>query len=431
MKLLPFQEEGVAFITSRKHTLLADDMGLGKSCQVIKAVESIKLQHVLIICPASVKLNWVREIKKWLKNYWLYDIQVINKRDEQLSHQANIIIVNYDLIAHSNIFNQLKGFDFDLLACDEAHYLKNMKATRTKAVLARNGLVHNARRTVMMTGTPVLNRPIELYPILKVLSPKTIEPYSDYYRFGRRFCDGYQDGFAFNADGASNTDDLNRRLRGGYMIRRMTHEVQVQLPPKRYQMIFVEQNAGAKAEFKEIENFSRKSVRHQNLGMDGGELATERKNLAMAKVQACAEYIKNAVESTQKLVIFAYHKNVISYLEKEFAEYEPATISGDSSQTARQSAIIRFKEQKNCKVFIGQIQAAGQGIDGLQHSCSNCIFLEWSWVPGEIEQAIKRLHRIGQENAVLIQFLVWADSIEEHMLRVALDKVEDIREILK
>lgn len=429
-RLLPFQEEGVEFMLSRRHTLLADEMGLGKTAQVVETINRLDAKGVLIICPASVKRNWERELKAWLKVPRF--IRILDKRTEDFCDPFwDILIVNYDLISHSNIFNQLTLFDYDLLVCDEAHYLKSMKAERTKAVLAKNGLVHRARRTVMMTGTPILNRPIELYPILKVLAPQAIAPYGDYWRFAHRFCDAWQDGLSLNVKGASHTDDLNRRLKSGYMIRRTTEEVKVQLPPKRYQMFFVETDASTeKLLFRAVE-LTRKQVKKQSLDIEGGgDLAILRRELAEKKVEACLEYVRNTIEGCGKLVIFAYHKTVIETLKEGLAEYGPVTLTGESSQSARREAIRRFTEEKSCQVFIGNIQAAGTGIDGLQHVCHDCLFLEWSWVPGEIEQAVKRVHRMGQTNAVLIQFLVWADSVEEHMLRTALDKVQVIREVL-
>ena len=141
--------------------------------------------------------------------------------------------------------------------------------------------------------------------------------------------------------------------------------------------------------------------------------------------------IKDYVESVDKLVIFAYHHSVIERLENELKDYGCVVLNGACSQNTRQNAISDFRTQKGIKVFIGQIQASGEGIDGLQEVCHNILFLESSWVPAEIEQAIARLYRLGQTKAVLIKLLVWAKSIEEHMLRVALDKVKITREILK
>lgn len=427
--LFPFQELGVQALMSRKHNLLADEMGLGKTIQAIELVNRLKLRKVLVICKASIKRNWQRKLEEWLISKRV--IQIIDKKTDFISDFSEVVIVNYDLITHSYIHQQLTDIKWDLLICDEAHYLKNMEAKRTKAVLSRKGLAHCAQRTLMMTGTPVLNRPIELYPMLRVLAPTVIAPYSDYIRYGRRYCAGYQDGFGFNADGASNMDELNKKLRANYMIRRMTDEVQVQLPKKRYEVIFIDSTKEIQNQLEVLSNPARKDFKHSNLSAGGGELATLRRECAEKKVAFSIELIKEYVESSGKIVIFAYHHTVIEAIERELSSFRTVVLTGSTSQLGRESSIKRFREDPQVKVFIGQIQAAGEGIDGLQDSCSNVLFVESSWVSGEIEQAIKRIHRMGQTKPVLIRFLVWADSVEEHMMRVALDKAQLIKEIVK
>lgn len=428
-ELLPFQIESQLLLVARKHNLLADEMGLGKTIQAIVLINSLKMRRVLIVCKASIKRNWQHKLEEWLTSRRV--IQIIDKKTDFISDFAEVVIVNYDLITHSYIHQQLTETKWDLLICDEAHYLKNLDAKRTKAVLDKTGLVRCANRTLMMTGTPVLNRPKELYPILRVLAPMVIAPYSDKLRYGRRYCAGFQDGFGFNWDGASHTEELNQKLRQHYMIRRMTNEVQVQLPSKRYEVVFIDSSDGVRKNLRILSEAGRKDFKHQNLGVDGGNLARIRREIAENKLAASLDLIRGYVESCGKLVIFAYHHSIIDRLEKELRGYGVVSITGSNDQRSRENSLNCFKNSESIKVFIGQIQAAGEGIDGLQNSCSNVLFVETSWVPGEIEQAVKRIHRMGQTKPVLIRFLVWADSVEEHMMRVALDKVKVIKEITK
>lgn len=423
----PFQVEGIRWITSRQHSLLADEMGLGKTVQAIGAVNSTVCSDVLIICPASVKLNWLRELHNWL--VISRPIQILNKRTDIILDSARIVIVNYDLVWHSHIFEQVVKREWDILFCDEAHYLKSKDANRTKAILAKGGLVHRCKRTVMMTGTPVLNRPIELYPILKVLSPETIHPYRDYYKFAMRYCNAWHNGLTLDVRGASNEEDLNKRLRASYMLRRIEKDVEDQLPPKRYQTFLVDPS-NEKSLLTQLEKAHRTDFRGDAGGLSGGDLAQMRRELALGKVHACREHIHGLVEQAGKLVIFTYHRDVTKYLIDLLKEYNPVSLTGETSQQGRQQAIATFMDNVDCQVFIGQIQAAGQGIDGLQFASSHILFAEWSWVPGEVSQAIKRVHRMGQEQTVHIQFLVWADSLEEHIMRTALDKVETIDKIV-
>ena len=188
----------------------------------------------------------------------------------------------------------------------------------------------------MMTGTPVLNRPSELYPMLKVLAPQVIAPYSDYFAYAKRYCGAFMDGFGFNDRGASHTDELNRKLREYYMIRKTWEEVDVQLPKRRYEMVFIDPSEEVKGPLKVLETFERGDFKHQKLGADGGQLATLRRETAEAKVIACIEQIKGYVESSGKLVIFAYHHSVIERLKNELKEYEPDHTTGatPSSQTS-------------------------------------------------------------------------------------------------
>lgn len=428
--LYKFQQDSQSLLSSRKHNLLADEMGLGKTVQAIEMINRNRLRMVLIICKASIKINWERKLKEWLISARY--IQIINKKTDRIEPLAEIIIVNYDLITHSYLFYQLKEIEWDLIICDEAHYLKNLEARRTQAVLAKDGLIHKAKRTLMMTGTPVLNRPIELYPILRVLAPQVIAPYSDKFKYAKRYCDGYQDGFGFNDRGASNTEELNKRLRQHYMIRRTWNELEIQLPKKRYEMVFIDQTEAVKGHLKVLDDAQRTDFKHQKLNIDAGGLATLRRETAEAKIVCCISTIKEWVESSGKLVIFAYHHSVIERLEHELKEYGTLTLTGSTSQSNRQRAIDTFRQEGSSKkVFIGQIQAAGEGIDGLQDVCHHILFVESSWVPGEISQAIARLWRIGQKQSVLVRFLIWANSIEEHMMRVALEKVKTIKEIVK
>jgi len=208
---MPFQKIGIAFLINNQHALLADEMGLGKTIQAIGGINELKAKSVLIVCPASLKLNWQAELAIWLEES--LKVYIVEKRSAIIPKDADIIIVNYDIIDHSNIHYQLRDREYDIVICDEAHYMKNMKAARTKAMLNSKGLIRKGKYKWLLTGTPVLNRPMELFAILRVLAAQHLEPYTSWTRYAYKFCGAFHDQWGFNTRGASNLDELNRRLK--------------------------------------------------------------------------------------------------------------------------------------------------------------------------------------------------------------------------
>lgn len=434
-ELFSFQRQGVTEIVNRdSNILLADEQGLGKTAQAIVSIRNMNDPYVLVICPASLKINWQREFEVWLSDLQENEIQIIRKGKDIIDQSRRIIIVNYDLLKSRLTADQLKEYDADVVILDEAHYLKNGSALRTKAALK---LAKAARKTIAITGTPVLNRPIELYPLLNAISPETIAPYNDYRRFAFRFCGAYQGKFGFNVDGAINLEELNTRLRATCMIRRLKKDVLDQLPDKMpSQIIAFEQDKDTKAIIKKEKTLDIEDLKKHPEKMNVGEVAKLRHELALAKLPKCIEYIEERLLSGNKIVIFAHHRDVIIQLANNFhnPKYKDGFCNhrkmiGGMSDYEKQEAIDTFQNNKQCKVFIGQIQAAGVGIT--LTAASDVIFVESSWTPGEIDQCIDRCHRIGQKSSVTSTFLTVENSIEETMLKVVFDKRKIINQILK
>lgn len=429
-ELFEYQKNSINLMATRKHNLLADLPGLGKTAQAIGLINKLRLRTAIVIVKASIKTNWKRQFERWLETPRV--IQVVHKKSDFINELSEVIIINYELVSHSYIHAQLTNRTWDILICDEAHALKTLDSQRTKAILATNGLVHSTRRTLMMTGTPVLNRPVELYPMLKVLAPQVIHPYKDYYAFAKRYCDAWQDGFSLNVKGASHTDELNKKLRQHYMIRRTYEEVEYQLPKRSYEIRLIDITGSNGGGIKSLSSFNKRDFDYVSFeDTDGGRIATIRREIADRKIESIRDDIGDIINSRSKSVFFAYHTDCITRLQNIIGDSQCVTIDGSKSQKARDQAIQRFKEDPQIKAFIGQITAAGEGIDGLQEVCSHIEFIESSWVPGEIEQAIRRLHRIGQEKPVHVRFWICADTIEEHQMRIALDKVQVIKEIMR
>jgi len=211
--LREFQKIGAAHLANHAHALLADEPGLGKTIQAISASQAVGATSNLVTCPASVRSHWKQELYETIGTTEGWDIISYNQAQETSK------------LAH-------KSKRWDVIILDEAHYLKNMGAQRTQAIFGNDqGLARKATFKWCLTGTPVLNRPRELYPMLKTLASDHIAPYTSFNKFAQQWCGAFFDGYGLNSRGASNLEDLKRRLKG-FMLRRTKKEVLKELPAK-------------------------------------------------------------------------------------------------------------------------------------------------------------------------------------------------------
>lgn len=432
--LYPYQKQGVDFITSRKTTILADEPGLGKTIQAIAAINCLYQQKgyilpTLIVCPSPLKINWFRELQKWLTCN--LNIQIVRKGNDFIAIEAQIVIVNYELVTKPTIFNQLFREDWGLIIADECHYLKNFKAKRTKQCLKL--MKKKADYKLFISGTPILNRPIELYPILFATAKETIKPYDNFYKYSYRYCNGFIGSWGFDNSGSSNQAELKEKLQQ-IMIRRLKKDQIKSLPDKILQIIPFARDSKSnrllKKEARILDKNDLSIIKLQASPKIGnlGELATIRKEIALEKLPKALEFIENALKESKKIVIFAYHREIIKQLKDELYLYDRSVVLGGMSNEDKQQAIDDFQNNPEHRIFIGQINAAGVGIT--LTTASRVIFVESTWTPSEIDQAIDRCHRIGQKNTVLAQFLVTENSIDEVMLKTILKKNRNISQII-
>src|SRR3990167_7724822 len=403
--LLPYQHEGAKFLAANHHALLGDEPGLGKTLQAIAAVESIGLRGGLVVCPASGGLNWPREINECLGSSYGWTIISYNQA-----------------VKVSRPWRDEKAA-FDAIILDEAHFLKTPESQRTQAVFGNEmGLARMAKYKWCLTGTPVLNRPCELFPILKTLCPTFAD--MSFTRYADTYCGAFFDGYGVNTKGATNLDDLARKLKG-FMLRRTKAEVLPELPPKRISRVPLEITH---AEFKEVQaeellianREAKISSAHEDFSQIG-DLSLLLRLTGEAKTRAACDFIEDLLASTEKVVVFAKHREVIKRLEERLRErgMRPVVLHGGMSDAQKKEAVDGFRYYPEVRAFIGQIQAAGVGINGLQDHCSTVVFAELSWVPGEIGQAVDRCHRIGQTaNSVNVYLLHVPGTLESAVLGV-------------
>lgn len=413
IKLLPFQETGRNFLALRPNAILADDMGLGKTYQIIEAWKQLGLSSGLVICPQSIRRSWVKRIREQMPLAFIKEIY----SPKLVPESSAFNVVNYDIVWKEPLITLLKDQDWPVLVCDESHYLRTIEAKRTKMILGKKGLYACCQRRWMATGTPVLNRPVELYPILRALFPQFLGKYANFYDYAYKFCAAYQGDFGFDCTGASNLPDLADILRP-IMLRRLKSEVQKELPMVTYDKVYLDPSDKLLA-------LTQQENRAVNARDQIGEIPSIRRALGILKSAAAIRHIKDLLEEKQKVVVFVWHEDVVKAIAAAFPE-EVAIYTGKCSAREKDAALSSFRSEKSKKIFLANIQSGGIGVDGLQHVCDTAVFVEMSYVPEEIRQAIGRLDRMGQKNPVQIQFLIAENSVDEKVVNTLTEKAKNI-----
>lgn len=447
LSYLPFQRGGISYARSHDNVLFADEMGLGKTIQAIGVCnDDPSINKVLVVCPAYLKLNWRDEILKWFCRTDCA-VDIINAGDDYEMktpiEKTWFTIVNYDIIQR---FPDLLDSMWDAMIVDEAHYVKNEKTKRGKAVHAVT-----ARRVFALTGTPMLNRPAELFSLLKLLVPSL---FPNKYFYQKRYCDGQDTGWGFEAKGCSNEAELQQKLRASCMVRRLKTEVLKELPEKQRQtiklpttneikMVVSEEAEIWKLHEETLEQLKERRKQAQITGNDeewskAGEqisdtlkiafqdLAKVRVEMAWLKVPLMIAHTEQLLESgAEKVIVFWHHKEQA----KAFAEkVKGICITGDTPMEERHEMMKRFQTDPNVRVIVGTIGAMGTGVT--LTAASLVVFAELDWRPGILMQAEDRAHRIGQLNSVLCQYMLFDKSVDAKMMTSILIKMENAKKVL-
>lgn len=423
----PYQNEGSAFLAARGAALLADDPGLGKCLQAIRACDAVVALEVLIICPASVVGTWHREIAKFREGGWRY------------------LVVSYEGASgeYAEIIDRQM---WDVLIVDEAHMLKTVTSSRTKRVYGftdeiclkrAKALCDRSAAVWLLSGTPMPNNPSELYSHLRALRPDLVTGrYSKKIWSFQQYCATYcvfersRFGEKMSVRGAKNEAELHRKL-SGFMLRRRKTDVLKDLPPLRFGEIAVEGDLSAiPAEEVAIVKAAIERGGFDALKEVAGHVGTLRRLTGMAKLPSTIAWVKDwlANSAGQKIVLFAYHRDVIAELARALGDVA-VVLDGSKSQHEREMAIELFQGSEKARVFIGQITAAGTGIT--LTAASDLLFVESSWVPADMQQASQRIHRIGQTESCLVRFAMIPGSIDEDIQRAVANKVKMIEAVIE
>uniref|UniRef100_A0A8B9BKA0 Zinc finger RANBP2-type containing 3 n=1 Tax=Anser brachyrhynchus TaxID=132585 RepID=A0A8B9BKA0_9AVES len=424
-KLLPFQEKGIIFALQRSgRCMIADEMGLGKTIQAIAISYYYKKEWpLLIVVPSSLRYPWVDEMEKWIPELSPDDIIIIqNKTDTGRISTSKVTILGYGLLTSDaqTLVDTLYKQNFKVVVIDESHYMKSRNATRSKILLP---IVQKAVRAILLTGTPALGRPEELFMQIEALFPKRFGTWNEY---AKKYCNARLRFFGKRAQwdcrGASNLEELHQLLRE-IMIRRLKNDVLTQLPPKVRQRIpFDLPQATAKnlnATFAEWEKLMRNlnSGASESHFVEVMSLITRMyKETAIAKAGAVKDYIKMMLENDKlKFLVFAHHLSMLQACTEAVIENKVRYIRIDGSvpSAERIHLVNQFQKDPDTRVAILSIQAAGQGLTFT--AATHVVFAELYWDPGHIKQAEDRAHRIGQCSSVNIHFLIAKGTLDPLM----------------
>lgn len=403
--LMPYQKAGVAYASSVGRCLIADQMGLGKTVEAIATLEARDAFPAIVVCPASLKENWRREITKWLPHR---TVNVVSGKSDIMSCDVNV--VNYDILY--KFIEPIKHLEPNGLILDESHYVKTGTSKRTKAAKYIASLIPSSGSVLLLSGTPITNRPSELVSQLEIMG--MISRFGGKWAFLKRYAGAHHNGFGWDTSGASNLTELNTKLRQNCYIRRTKDEVLRELPDKSRNIVHLEPSGKGYKEYRSAEDDLVTFLRSNGYkSKDSSEHMARTQVLkrlaAWAKMDSVEEWIDSFLESCdRKLVVFAHNVDVVDHLSEK---YGGLRVSGRDSLEERQSAVDSFQNDPNSRVIVLNLQAGGVGIT--LTSGSDVVFVQMGWTPGEHDQAEDRCHRIGQKNNVQAWYLLASNTIDE------------------
>lgn len=442
MNLFPHQKEGIEFLKKKGHAILADEMGLGKTRQAIVAAGEISDETTLVVCPASLKINWEREI------HMVYpgdDVAIVQGGKYEPMNAANAawIIVNYDVLGKNEwILELAKNGCIGTLILDEAHYVKDTKAIRTKAALAIALLV---KRVFCLTGTPVMNRPIELFALLRAVK-HSLAYQADVAistlrkTYGKRYCGAYFHRLGFTGrgfwdeSGATRLPELREMTRSVF-LRRTKAEV-LDLPEKIVSVVSCELGPEWQGKYDRAwddyltwlaaQGKAKEDIANALDAQSLIELGKLKQVCSQAKILRICDDIDNAVEQGQKVIVFTQFTATVERIEATLRtkKIRSVTLTGATQMDDRQHAVDAFQNNDEFKVFIANIKAGGVGIT--LTAASIVIFADMEWSPTIHAQAEDRAHRIGQTGTVNVYYYVADGTIEEDIIDILTAKQETI-----
>ena len=403
---LEHQKEAVQKLVENKKFILADDMGLGKTTSTIIAALEANSKKVLIICPATLKINWKREIENYS------DKTIYIAESKNFSTEADYVIINYDIIKNfhdpkKKNESQVLASNFDLVIIDEAHYIKNVTAQRTKLI---NDIVKNIDRLWLLSGTPMTSRPIDYFNLLSLIDSPVAK---NWMAYAIRYCQGYQFNVGgrkvWNVTGASNLEELRDRTIG-LTLRRLKENV-LDLPDKIITPVYLRLKS---KQYEEVMGeyydwYDKNPEESKSLTVQFSKLTKVRQIIADEKIAQTIELAENILEQDKKVIIFCNFTDSLNKITEHFGK-GAVKLDGSMSKPERQRSVDEFQDNPKVKVFVGNIKAAGVGIT--LTSAEAVIMNDLSFLPSDHAQAEDRAYRYGQKNNVLVYYPIFENTIE-------------------
>ena len=424
-KLRPYQVKGVLEMEKwRGRVLLADEPGLGKTIQVIAwALAHPEIRPIVVVCPTVAKLNWREELNKWAPGDTIFVAMGQNPEKAMWGFTTpTVVVINYEILFYW--LPTLQNLKPKLVAVDEAHRIRNHRAQGARAKKDPYGRMQNFNQgtdsvlrlardvphVVAITGTPVMNRPMDLYVTLHLLRS---DVFHSKFEFGQQYCDPRINSYTgfLEYKGCSNAAELHALLTSTVMIRRLKSEVLPDLPPKQRTVVHLELDN--RAEYEAVEN-DCDSLAISKLGY-------LRQLSAKGKLNATYDWVDNFLESGQKLILYVHHRVIGEAIAERYG-IRCAAYSGGMGEKERWAAVQRFQKDPACVLFCGSMSACGEAIT--LTAASNVAVLELPWTPSVLYQAEDRAHRIGQPCSVNIWILAAQNTIDEDMLGVLTGKAK-------
>uniref|UniRef100_A0A8D0F363 SWI/SNF-related matrix-associated actin-dependent regulator of chromatin subfamily A-like protein 1 n=1 Tax=Strix occidentalis caurina TaxID=311401 RepID=A0A8D0F363_STROC len=420
--LMPFQREGVNFAILRNgRLLLADDMGLGKTIQAICIAAYYRKEWpLLVVAPSSVRFTWAEAFHRWLPSLSPGSTNVIVSGKDNLT--ASLInIVSFDLL--SKMDKQLKS-TFQVVIIDESHFLKNIKTARCQAAMP---LLKAARRVILLSGTPAMSRPAELYTQIAAVQPAF---FPHYHSFGLRYCDAKKMPWGWDYSGSSNLTELKILLEEAIMIRRLKSDVLSQLPAKQRKMVVVApEGISAKSKAVLAAEAKRMAKGYGSKQQEKEALLLFYNRTAEAKIHSVVEYILELLErGNDKFLVFGHHKIVLDAIVAELKKkhVEHIRIDGSTPSAERQSLCHKFQFSEKQVVAVLSLTAANMGLT--LSAADLVVFAELFWNPGVLIQAEDRAHRIGQTSSVNVHYLVARGTADDYLWPMIQEKIKVLGE---